>query len=86
MAQVQFRDEIRKIDIQKNMGAPKTATLKAWFKEIRKVIPQVPNPNNTDWMISHESADLKWIKFEMHNSIGERCHIVVNREIPFMSR
>lgn len=84
MALAQFRDEVKGINISKSLGAPKTATLEAWFKEIRKVIPEVPNPKKTDWLIYHQEASLQWIKFEMQNSIGERCYIVVDRTRPFM--
>lgn len=84
MAEAQFRNETQNISITRRMGAPKTATLQAWFKEIRKHIPQVPDPKKTDWLIFHQHADLKWIKFEMQNSVGERCYIVVNRQTPSM--
>ena len=84
MALAQYRNEIKSIDISKRLGAPKKATLEAWFREIRKVIPEIPNPRITDWQITHQQADERWIKFEMHNSIGERCHIVVDRKAPFI--
>lgn len=85
MALAQFRNEVKGIEITKNLGAPKTATLQAWFREIRKVIPEVPDPRKTDWLIYHQDADLRWIRFEMQNSVGERCYIVVDRTKPFMA-
>lgn len=84
MALAQFRNEINGIDISKRLGAPKKHTMQAWFKAVRKMIPEVPNPEQTDWQITQEYADLQWIKFEMHNSIGERCHIVIDRKQPFI--
>lgn len=79
MAMVQFRNDPKSIDITKRMFAPKTATMHHWFKEARKVIPEIPNPKQTDWIIAHEEADLRWVKFELANSVGERCFIVIDR-------
>lgn len=84
MALAQFRNEINGIDISKRLGAPKKQTMLAWFKAVRKMIPEVPNPEQTDWQITHEHADLSWIKFEMHNSVGERCYIIIDRKQPFI--
>lgn len=83
---VQFRNDPQSIDINRKMFAPKTATIQAWFKEARKVIPQIPNPKQTDWQVSNWAhaitTDGRFIKFEMFNSVGERCHIVIDRSIP----
>lgn len=85
---VQFRNDPQSIDINRKMFAPKTSSIQAWFKEARKVIPQIPNPKQTDWQLATIepekviSADARWIKFEMFNSVGERCHIVIDRSIP----
>lgn len=82
MAAAQYRNEQAKIDITRRLGAPQKATLEAWFKEIRKVIPEIPDPRKTDWQITHQEVKDKWINYELHNSIGQRCYITVNREIP----
>ena len=80
MAAVQFRNQVSNLEINKTMPTPKKLTsLEAWFKDIRKIIPQVPNPKDTDWQIMHQHATLQWITFEMQNSIGERCVVVVDR-------
>jgi hypothetical protein len=70
--------------IERRLGAPKTATMEAWFKQLRKTIPEIPNPKDTDWQKYHEEADINWIKISMHNSVGEKCHIVVDRRVPFI--
>lgn len=81
MPAVQFRNQVQGVEVNKTMSTPKKmSTLDAWFKEIRKIIPQVPNPKDTDWQIHHQHATLDWITFEMQNSIGERCVIVVDRK------
>jgi hypothetical protein len=80
MAAVQFRNQKANIEVSKTMTTPKKQTLEAWFKDIRKIIPQVPNPKTTDWQIHHQEATIKWITFEMQNSVGERCVVVVDRQ------
>jgi hypothetical protein len=81
LAIFKFEDPNQK-PISRRLGAPKTATLEAWFKEIRKVIPEIPNPKKTDWQITAQTADLNTITFILCNSIGERCSIQVDRKIP----
>ncbi len=86
MAKAQYRNQAKDVDITKVFGAPKRQTLEAWFKEIRKVIPEVPDPKTTDWFISAEytSGGNQWINFEMQNSIGEKCVVVVDRSHSFL--
>lgn len=79
MGLAQFRYPTKNIEVTKLVATPKKQTLEAWFKDIRKIIPQVPNPKETDWQIHHQQATTQWITFEMQNSIGERCVIVVDR-------
>lgn len=85
MPLVQFRNQPKAIDITRKMFAPKKASIEAWFKEARKIIPQIPNPKDSDWQVSNfdhaVSEDGRWIKFEMFNSVGERCHIVIDRSV-----
>lgn len=74
------------ITITKKFGAPKKMTLDAWFKEARKVIPEIPDPTRTDWTITHEEAskDAKFITFELSNTVGERCKLIIDRTIPLI--
>lgn len=84
MALVQYRNEVKEISITKRMGAPKKMTMEAWFKAARKLIPEIPDPKNSDWMISHEHAEIKWIRFELHNTVQERCYVVIDRMVPLI--
>lgn len=80
---VQFRNDPKQINITKRMFAPKKAgVLGAWFKEARTVCPQIPNPKDSDWTIASEEASLTYVKFELRNSIGEKCHVVIDRTAP----
>lgn len=74
------------IPISKKMGAPKKMTMEAWFKSARKIIPEIPDPTKTDWIITAESAtnDARFITYELANTVGERCHIVIDRTIPLI--
>ena len=84
MAKAQFK--AKDTTIEKTFGSPKKQTLEAWFKAIRKVIPEVPDPSKTDWLITSQytSEGNKWINFEMANSVGERAVILVDRQHSFL--
>lgn len=85
MALAQYRFEPKNINITKRMPAPKKVErIEAWFKQARKMIPEIPSPENSDWQITHQEASVQWIKYEMHNSIGERCYVIIDRNQPFM--
>lgn len=79
MAVVQFKYPTKEINVVKTINTPRVQTLEAWFKDIRKIIPQVPNPKDTDWQIHNQHATVSHITYELQNSIGERCVIVVDR-------
>ena len=74
------------IPISKKFGAPKKMTLEAWFKAARKMIPEIPDPKKTDWIIYNEEAtrDSVYIIYEMSNTVGERCKVTINRKIPLI--
>lgn len=81
MATVQFRNDPKGISINKRLPIPKKVSrLEAWFKQSRKIIPEIPNPVDTDWRIASEEATLQYVKFTMVNSIGERCYVVIDRK------
>lgn len=82
MALVQLRNEVKGVNITKRMPTPKKMTLEGWFKAARKLIPEIPDPKNSDWIISHEHAEVKWIKYELHNTVQERCYVVIDRTVP----
>lgn len=85
LATVTFSD-LTKQPISRKHGAPKKMTLEAWFKEARKVIPEIPNPKNTDWQIYEEEAtrDSIHIIYLLSNTVGERCKVVINRKVPLI--
>lgn len=72
------------IPISRKFGAPKKVEqMSAWFKAARKVIPEIPNPEQTDWQITceHATSDAKFITFELANSVGDRCSVIIDRSI-----
>ena len=74
------------IAVSRKFGAPKKMTMEAWFKAARKVMPEIPDPTKTDWIITHEEAsrDAKYITFELSNTVGERGHLLIDRTIPLI--
>ena len=52
----------------------------AWLTAVRKVIPQVPNPRTTDWVIGTFEPDVNYILIEMFNQAGQRCRIAIDRK------
>lgn len=86
MALVQFKNS-EAIEISKKMAAPKKVEhMQQWFRAARKVIPEIPNPEQTDWQITNEYADnnAKFISFEMHNTVGGKCVVTIDRKVPFI--
>lgn len=87
MAKAQFRNETAGIDVSKTLPTPKVQTLEAWFKLLRKTIPQIPDPKTTDWKIEHQgTTGVQWINFTMVNSCLERCYITVDRKASQFAR
>lgn len=79
MAEGRFVNKDEGIDVIKRFQAPKTSSMQHWFREARKYIPQIPNPKNSDWSITHEFASATTIIYEMHNSIGQKCALTIDR-------
>lgn len=79
MAEARFIFESRDQDIIKRFGAPKKMTMEAWFKATRKMIPEIPDPKQTDFQIVSELATINHIRFDLRNSIGEYCRILIDR-------
>lgn len=84
MAEARFIFEGRNQDITRRFGAPKKMTMEGWFKATRKMIPEVPNPKETDFQIVHEEANIRAIRFDLRNSIGESCRILIDRRKSFI--
>ena len=85
LAKLVFGDPTKQ-PITKKFGAPKKMTLEAWFKAARKMIPEIPDPSKTDWIIFHEEAsrDAIMITYELQNTVGDRCKVEINRKVPLI--
>jgi len=82
MALVQFQNVPKGINVTRRMGAPRMATVDAWYKQCRAVIPQIPrlrDPKDGGWTITEETIEVRWIKFVIHNNCGERAYIIIDR-------
>ena len=93
MPTVQYVNKFRKETITKNIPTPKRITeLRFWLKECQKWIPQIPRPiaeseqsaDNTigsdGWFVATFDVSVRWIKFSLENRIGEKAHIVIDRQ------
>lgn len=93
MPRVQFVNQAKGISVTRDMPTPKRMSeIRYWLKEAQKWLPSIPkkiaeSPNMIahidDWWVSSSSVDVKWIKFELENRIGERAQIVIDRSQKF---
>lgn len=61
---------------------PKRASeLWEWYRAARIAIPQIPNPLDLGWTISHAVATVDYVIFEMHSRSGERGTIFIDRKL-----
>jgi hypothetical protein len=58
----------------------------SWVREIRKVIPDVPDPGKTDWYVTTFDPSREIVLIEMLNSIGQRCRMAILRESGLQER
>lgn len=69
----------------KQMPTPKRiSVIQSWYNDARKAIPEIPPASynvhvNNEWMIEHQEASTKWIKFDLLNRIGQKAYIVILR-------
>lgn len=69
------------LTITKYMGIPNNyQSILSWLKTARKVIPQIPNPEDSDWYISQELITLETVALELRNSIGAQCAVIIERK------
>lgn len=93
MPTVQYVNMHRKVSETRNMPTPKRITeLRYWLKGAQAAIPNIPrqiaeseaSANNgifgDGWFVSNTDVDIKWIKFNLENRLGEKAHIVINRQ------
>lgn len=80
MAIVQFKDEINKVEITRRMSAPKKVTrLEHWYKEARRIIPQIPDIQMPGMEVINTQCTFKWITWEVKDPKGHRSYVVINR-------
>jgi hypothetical protein len=83
MPAVLFEYPAKSVLKQGRMFSPKRITQElAWFKEARKTIPTIPDPNKTDWQISNVEVSIRYVRFHMHNSIGHKATVTIDRTAP----
>lgn len=71
------------VDKSARMFTPKRITQEsAWLREARKVIPEIPNVEKTDWRILSMDVSLHKLHFELVNSLGTRATITIDRKVP----
>jgi len=80
MALVQFKDEIKGIEITRRMSAPKKVErLESWYKEARKIIPQIPDIQLQGYEVINTQCTVNWITWEVKDEVGNRSYVVINR-------
>lgn len=78
---VTFKYPTHNLSITKYMGVPRDyQSILSWLKTARKVIPQIPNPEDSDWYISNELITLETVALELKNSIGSQCAVIIERK------
>jgi len=81
MPLAQFHDPINNRNIVRGFATPKRLDRPIdWLREIRKVIPEVPDLRKSDWYVGEFDATLSIIKITLFNSVGERCYIAIDRK------
>jgi hypothetical protein len=85
MPRVQLSNPRRGINECKAFATPTIADTSKWWREARKVIPQIPDVDSTDWFIAHETVTEGSIIWELRNSIGEKCAVVVDRKFDMVA-
>lgn len=93
MPVAQYVNVFEKRHITKNILTPKRITeLKYWLKECQKTIKEMPQviaesegmvdhtlPVDKSWFVATYDVDVKWIKFNLENRLGEKAHVVIDR-------
>lgn len=78
--------------VTRNIPNPKRITeLKYWLKMCQQWIPEIPRQiaesemsanrqmGSDGWFVSNTDVDIKWIKFNLENKLGEKATIVIDR-------
>ena len=85
MPRVVFSCPPAQIHISRSMRAPKKfQSLPHWFKEARKAIPNIPNVDDSDWAIHKEMVTVGSIIWELRDSVGNQCAVLIERRANLM--
>lgn len=90
MAQVQFVNQTESIRITRGMHAPtkRVDESLAWFLEAQKTIREIPTITSeydakilqSGWYIFYQEVSLDFVKFELHDALDNKCHVVIDRK------
>lgn len=93
MPTVQYVNEYRQVRVTRDMPTPKRMTeLRYWLKGAQNVLKEIPRQIAESegmastsimaegWFVSQTDVDVKWVKFTIENRLGERGHIIINRQ------
>lgn len=80
MAMIEWSIPHQSIRRTRGMGAPRTATMAAWYRQARKVLPEIPKLPDPSWTMQHEEATLRWIKYTLVDSRGNRAYLTIDRQ------
>lgn len=89
---VQYINMFRKERVSRSMRTPKRITeLRYWLKEAQKTVCEIPQQiaeseamvnhsyGHDGWFVARTEVDIKWIRFDIENVIGEKAQIVIDR-------
>lgn len=89
----QYTNMHRSISVNRSMPTPKRMSeLRYWLKEAQKWIKEIPRQiaeseasadrsiGTDGWFVANTDVSVKWIKFNLENRIGEKAHLVINRQ------
>ncbi len=82
MHKVQYIDVINNVRLTASMPTPKKmSNLDAWFREARKVIPEIPDIRLELWFIVSSEACKHYIRYELKDRRGVNVYVVILRTI-----
>lgn len=85
IAYVQFpTDSTKNRSGNRTIAIPKRVTeIYAWFRECRKVLPQIPDPEKGEWVFRHMEASVDEIRFLLEDRVGQQCVVKIDRTRKF---
>lgn len=63
------------------MATPrKMGEILIWFRDARKVAPQIPDPKHGNWRFVKMESDLREVRFLLQDSVNQQCLVVIDRQ------